>query len=273
MKYLKKHRFPLVIILGLLFWSCTNVEKEDGLNPLIVELYGLGTQQNPDEIDNIPTFEEDSIVNVVVEGCSESDDGVDYCRRAMGRNYWFQDNIIFICDALSIASPIILSLLGIYLKRRGKRFVGTMLKSSYLGMCLECICLLILFGAYSLENTSLAGEFASFVVGFFLLLSFAYGPFLGLACGLYIYGWAITIYIYKSSGSRFRSFGLIATLLCGSIIPFLFVIPIVYFISKRYPRSEDGKQTFLFRLFPHFCGSLIGWFAPFLIFLLSFLIR
>lgn len=241
--------------------------EEEQFESLINELHELGAQQNPDEIDYIPTLEADSIAEVVAEGNCDSDDGFD---SSMGRlwvnsiSYWVRKHIFLI---LFWGLPVLLTILGHYLKKRGKRFVGTMLLSSFFGgIFLECICLCIFLGTIALRDSSVAVEFISFVGGLFLYLSCGLGPFLWLVCGLYIYGWAATIYIYKRSESRLRVFGLIATLLCGSILPPLFVIPIVYFISKRYLRNDDDKRPLLYRLIPYYCGSLIGWSAPFLLF-------
>lgn len=254
-----KHCKIFLVSLVLFFCCCSvfaqNAEMEDSLNNLIDELYELGDKQNPEEIDYIPTFEIDSIAEVVIEDNYDKDDGTD---PSMGRlwvssiSHWFRENSRIFIGILCLSSPILLTILGLYFKKRGKRFVGMMLMSSFLGMLLECCCLI----AFLIP----VGE----LNGLFLLLSLVYGPFLWLVCGLYVYGVAATIYIYKRSGRRLRVFVLLAGLLCGFILPPSFVIPIVYFISKRYLRIDDGNQPLLYRLIPYYCGSLIGWFALFL---------
>lgn len=259
--------FLASLALSFSFYSgyAQSVENDDSLNKLIDELYALGGQQSHDEIAYIPIFEGCSIHEKVVEDDFDMVDGVDSLMEGLGLNsisYWFGENVLVIYFFFCLSSPILLTILGLYLKKRGNRFVGTVLMYSFLGIVLECICLCVFLGFSVIKDPD---EIDGAIGGLAYFMSLGLGPFIWLFCGLYIYGFAATIYIYKRSGNRFRMFGLIVVLLFGILLPPLFVIPIGYFISKRYSRNNDCRQTFLYRLIPYFGGSLIGWSVPFLL--------
>lgn len=258
------HCIIFLVSLVLSFCCCSgfaqNTEMEDSLNKLIDELYELGAKQNPEEIDYILPLTEEEF-NDLVEYSKSLNDSInsDECDpkefdNEKSEKLSFSEFIEYnptiaegtsLVKYLGFAILIVSVVLGWFLIKRKRLFIGKMMLSS----------LLPLFIIYSyVVNT----DISYYPYAWALAMLILYSIMLSTIVSLYLYGFGTIIFIYKRSENKYRIIWLFISILLCSLFPPLFIIPIVYFISIGNLKTEASKDTNLYKSIPYVSGILLG---------------
>lgn len=258
-----KHCIIFIVSLVLSFGSsgfAQNAEMEDSLNKLIDELHELGAKQDPEEIDHIPPLTEEEFNDLVEYSKSLSDtinsaecDSKEFDNEK-SEKLSFSEFIKYnptIAEGTSLvkylgwAILIVSAALGWFLIKRKRLFIGKMILSS----------LLPLFIIYSYAVTT---DLSYYPYAWALAMLIIYGIMLSSIGCFYLYGCGTIIFIYNRSENRYRIIWLIISILLCLVFPLLFIIPIIYFISIGNLKTEDCKDTILYKLIPYISGILLG---------------
>lgn len=259
-----KHCLTLLVSLVLSFCCCSgyaqNVEMEDSLNKLIDELYELGAQQDPNEIDYIPPLTEEEY-NDLVEYSKSLYDSINSVEsvsnelsNGKSKKLSFSEFLEYnptIAEGTSLVKYLgwailfVSAILGWFLIKKKDLFIGKMILSSLLP--------LILIYSYAV-NTDLS----YYPYAWALAMLIIYGFILSSIVCLYLYGYGAIIFLYKRSENKYKVVWLLLSILICSVFPPLFLIPIIYFVSKGNLKTEDCKDNILYKLIPYLCGILLG---------------
>lgn len=250
----------LVLSLGSSSVFAQSAEADDSLNHLIDELYELGAKQNPEEIDYIPPLNEDEFNDLVEYSKSLSDSlnstECDYNKldNKKSRKLSFSEFLEYnptIAEGTSLVTYmgwtllIVAAVVGGFLIKRKRLFIGKMMLSSILPLSLIYLVAV---------NTDLSYYPHAWALAMLIIYSILLSS---IAC-LYLYGYGTIVFIYNKSENKYRVDWLLLSILLCSVFPPLFLIPIVYFISKGNLKTEECLNTILYKLIPYLCGLLLG---------------
>lgn len=260
-----KRIIAILTVMMICLWVNTALAQKPEtekaqFDSLINELRELGAQQDPTEIDYIPPMTEEEF-NDLVEYSKSISDSINSTECNFNKQdnekpkklsfYEFLENNPTIAEGTSLvkylggALLIIGAILGWFLIKRKKLFIGEMILSSLLPLCLIYI---------AAVNTDLS----YYPYAWALAMLIIYGIMLSSIVCLYLYGYGTIVFIYTRSENKYRVVWLLLSILLCSIFPPLFFIPIIYFISKGNLKTEDCKETNLYKLIPYVCGILLG---------------
>lgn len=234
--------------------------EEAEIDSLINELHELGAKQDPSEIDYIPPLTEEEFNDLV-----EYSKSISHSKNSAECDLNQQDNkksekLSFseflknnptiangtpLRDYLGWALLIFYAILGWFLIKRNRLFIGKMILASLLPLCIIYL---------AAVNTDLS----YYLYAWILAMMIIYGIILAGIVSLYLYGYGTIVFIYRRSENKYRVAWLLMSILVCSAFPPLFLIPIIYFISKGNLKTEDCKDTNLYKLIPYVCGILIG---------------
>lgn len=255
MKALKIFLVSLVLSFNFCSGVTQNFESEYSLNKHIDELYELKAKQNPQDIDYASGDPKSASTEYTeLKKISESRDFNGLFTNDIPDKLSFSEFLKYnpriasgtsLVNILGWVTILLYATLGWILLKRKRLFIGKMILSS-----LVPLCLIYLFAVnMDLSYYPYAWALAMMIMGGIMLLS--------IEC-IYIYGYGIIIFIYNRYETKYRVVWLISSILLCSILPPLFIIPIIYLISKGYLKTEDCQCTDLYKLMPYLCGLLFG---------------